>query len=484
MNKIFYISLLLITILFSGCSDDGKPYYPPPSLSTNGNVVGTAQVWVTSGDKSRLIAPQQDIDIIDNTTTDYLSITVDASEKYQEIEGFGAALTGSSAYVINHMSSTQKMALLQELFDSENGIGISYLRLTIGASDFSLSDYTYDDMPSGQTDTNLDNFSIAPDQVNVIPVLQDILNYNSEVKILGSPWSAPAWMKTNQSLYGGELQTQYYQVYANYFKEYIEAYASNGITIDAITPQNEPLHESNYPTMKMEAVDQANFIKTALGPTFINNGITAKIIAYDHNFDVPSYPLTVLEDTDANQYVSGSAFHAYAGDVYVMSQVYNAYPDKGVYFTEISGGEWSTDFTSNLNWYVRNILIGSIRNYSKNVLFWNLALNDSYGPTNNGCTDCRGVVTVSSSGSVNYNEEYYAIAHFSKFVEPSAYRISSTTFDSSTGLSNVAFENPDGGKILVVLNESPSTKTFSVIVGDNRFDYTIPQESVATIIWD
>lgn len=484
MNKIVYTSIVLATVLFSGCSDNEKPYYPPPSSNTNGEVVGTAKVWVTSGDKSRLIAPQEDINVVNNTTTNYPFITINASEQYQEIEGFGAALTGSSAYVINQMSGSQKAALLQELFDAEDGIGISYLRLTIGASDFSLSDFTYDDMPSGQTDTNLVNFSIAPDQANIIPVLQTILTYNSEVKILGSPWSAPAWMKTNQSLYGGKLQTQYYSVYANYFKKYIEAYANNGITIAAITPQNEPLHESGYPTMKMEATEQAAFIKTALGPTFANNGITTKIIAYDHNFDVPTYPLTVLADADANPYVAGSAFHAYAGDVSAMSQVHNAYPTKGVYFTEISGGAWSPDFTGNLNWYVRNILIGSVRNWSKTVLFWNLALNDSHGPTNNGCTDCRGVVTVNASGTAIFNEEYYAIGHFSKFVKPGAHRIASTTFDSSTGLSNVAFENPDGSKVLVVLNESPSTKTFSVIVGENRFDYTIPQESVSTITWE
>lgn len=484
MNKVFYISLALATVLFFGCSDDEKPYYPPPSSNSNGEVVGTVHVWVTSGDKSRLLAAQEDIQLIDNPTTAYPSITVNPAEQYQEIEGFGAALTGSSAYVINQLSGSQKTALLQELFDAEDGIGISYLRLTIGASDFSLSDFTYDDMPSGQADTNLDNFSIAQDQVNIIPVLQHILTYNSGIKILGSPWSAPAWMKTNQSLYGGKLQTQYYQVYANYFKKYIEAYAGSGITIDAITPQNEPLHESGYPTMKMEAAEQANFIKTALGPTFANNGITTKIIAYDHNFDVPAYPLAVLADADANQYVTGSAFHAYAGDVSAMSQVHNAYPSKGVYFTEISGGAWSPDFTGNLNWYVRNILIGSVRNWSKTVLFWNLALNDNHGPTNNGCTDCRGVVTVNASGTATFNEEYYAIGHFSKFVKPGAHRIASTTFDGSTGLSNVAFQNPDGSKVLVVLNESPSTKTFSVVVGANRFDYTIPQESVSTITWE
>lgn len=484
MKRIQYTLATVVLGTLLSCSDNDKPYYPPPSSNTNGNEVGTAQIWVTSGDKSRLISAQEDLSIIDNTTTNYPAITVDAGQQYQEIEGFGAALTGSSAYVINQLGGSQRSALLQNLFDDQNGIGINYVRLTIGSSDFSLNDFTYDDMPSGQTDVNLDNFSIAPDMTNVVPVLQNMLAVNADIKVMGSPWSAPAWMKTNQSLYGGKLQTQYYEVYANYLRKYIDAYGANGIAIDAITPQNEPLHESGYPTMRMEATEQANFIKNALGPVFANHGIATKIIAYDHNFDRADYPMTVLADADANQYVAGSAFHAYAGDASAMSQVHNAYPDKGLYFTEISGGSWSPDFTANLNWYVRNILIASVNNWSKNVLFWNLALNENHGPTNNGCEDCRGVVTVSGSGEVTFNEEYYAIGHFSKFVKPGAHRINSTSFDSSTGLYNVAFVNPDGTKVLVVLNESPSAKTFSALVGENRFDCTIPQESVATITWE
>ena len=285
-------------------------------------------------------------------------------------------------------------------------------------------------------------------------------------------------------MYGGKLEEQWYATYANYFVEYIQAFENHGIPIDAITPQNEPLHTSGYPTMRMEAQEQANFIKNALGPAFEGANISTKIIAYDHNFDEAGYPMTVLGDGEANPYVSGSAFHAYAGDVSAMSQVHNAYPDKGLYFTEISGGEWSIDFSSNLRWYVQNILMGSTKNWSKNALFWNLALNENHGPTNNGCQDCRGVVTINSSGEIEKNEEYYAIAHFSKFVRPGAHRIGSSNFDDNSGLDGIAFQNPDGSKALIVLNETPTSKTFSVIMGENRFDYTLSSESVATITWE
>ena len=482
MKKILITIVIAATLI--GCSDDDQKSYPPPTIGGSGNEVGTAQIWVTSGNESRLLSAQDHLSIIDNKETSYPSITINETEQMQEIEGFGAALTGSSAYVINNLSTAQKNSLLSDLFDVESGAGMSYLRLTIGASDFSLEDFTYDDMPQGQEDPNLDNFSIAHDEMHVIPVANDILSINPEVKFMGSPWSAPAWMKDNESLYGGKLEEQWYATYANYFVEYIQAFKNHGIPIDAITPQNEPLHTSGYPTMRMEAQEQANFIKNALGPAFEGANISTKIIAYDHNFDEAGYPMTVLGDGEANPYVSGSAFHAYAGDVSAMSQVHNAYPDKGLYFTEISGGEWSIDFSSNLRWYVQNILMGSTKNWSKNALFWNLALNENHGPTNNGCQDCRGVVTINSSGEIEKNEEYYAIAHFSKFVRPGAHRIGSSNFDDNSGLDGIAFQNPDGSKALIVLNETPTSKTFSVIMGENRFDYTLSSESVATITWE
>jgi glucosylceramidase len=476
------ISSCLVSL---SCSKDNEPDYKPPiPIEPEEEVVGSAQFWVTNGDKTKLLSQQGNLEIIDNTETNYPVITIDPATQFQEIVGFGAALTGSSAYLINGLGNVQKNILLRELFDVEGGIGISYLRLTIGASDFSLKDFTYNDLLPGEEDPELTQFSIAEDEKHIIPVFQNILEISPDIKIMGSPWSAPAWMKTNQSLQGGSLKPIWYNAYANYFVKYIKAYANYGITIDAITPQNEPLHEAGYPTMKMEASAQTEFIKNSLGPLFEAAGINTKIIAYDHNFDKPAYSISILEDNEANKYVSGTAFHAYAGDVSAMSVVHQAFPDKGLYFTEISGGEWATNFSDNLKWYMKNILIGTTKNWSKNALFWNLALNENFGPTNNGCQDCRGVVTIKSSGEIDKNVEYYSIGHFSKFVRPGARRIASTEFPSGSGLNSVSFKNTDNSKVLIVLNESSENKIFSVIINNTLFNASLEANAVASIIWN
>ncbi|WP_129752008.1 glycoside hydrolase family 30 protein [Flavobacterium beibuense] len=480
-------TLLLLSLvgMFWSCSDnEDGPVTPPPPAQNNGNVIGSANVWVTNGSKEKLLSGQPSLNIYDNNATDYPSVSVDFSQQYQEIDGFGAALTGSSAYVISQMNATQKEALLKDLFSEQEGIGLSYLRLTIGASDFSLQDFTYDDIPAGSTDPNLEQFSIAEDEAHVIPVLQSVLGYAPGIKIVSSPWSAPAWMKDSGSLGGGSLDPQWYGAYGDYFVKYINAYANHGITIDAVTPQNEPLHETGgYPTMGMTATEQAEFIKSSLGPKFQQAGLATKIIAYDHNFDQASYPMNVLGDPEATQYIDGSAFHAYGGDVSAMNQVHAAFPDKNLYFTEVSGGEWSTDFSSNLKWNIGNIFIGTTRNWSKNALLWNLALNSNHGPTNGGCTDCRGVVTVSSSGQVTKNVEYYCLAHFSKFVRPGAKRVNSSNFDNSLNIRNVAFINTDGSKVMVLLNESSQNRTVSIVVGETKINYSVEANSVATIVW-
>lgn len=480
LNSIATLKILTLIAILSSCGKD-ELVNPGPPKPPNG--IGKAEVWITSGDKLRLLSKESDIAVTSLSTVSTPTITIDTTTLLQEMEGFGAALTGSSAYLINQMNTTQRAALLQDLFNPNTGIGINYLRMTIGASDFSLSDYTYNDMPTGQTDETLSTFSLSRDTEDVVPVLKQITGIVPDLKIMGSPWSAPAWMKTNGSLKGGKLKTEYYDVYANYFVKYIEAYAAEGITIDAITPQNEPLHfTANYPCMEMQSSEQLAFIKNNLGPTFQAEGVNTKIIIYDHNWDNTAYAISILNDATARQYVAGSGFHAYGGSVSAMTTVRNAHPDKGLYFTEISGGAWATNFSDNLMWNMQNIFIGTTKNWSKNVLLWNLALNPNYGPTNNGCADCRGVVTLNGN-TVTKNEEYYSIGHFSKFIRYGAHRIQSGEFNSSTGLISVAFMNEDHSKVLVVANTSGEGKTFTVKQGHRQFNYSIGGKSVATIKW-
>ncbi|MGZ5192004.1 MAG: glycoside hydrolase family 30 protein, partial [Flavisolibacter sp.] len=329
-SKIF---TTVLTIFFLNCSNKDSvntPAPPPPPLSTN-----EVDFWLTKADETIKLEKQNTILTFKTPSNPYPSIEIDESTTYQTIDGFGYTLTGGSAEVINSLIPSKKQELLQELFGSSvNSIGVSYLRISIGASDLNATPFTYDDMPTGQTDVNLTNFSLAKDMTHVIPLLKEILAINPKIKILGSPWSPPTWMKSNNSFVGGTLLPQYYSVYAQYFVKYIQAMKTEGITIDAITPQNEPLHPGNNPSLLMEAPQQADFIKNHLGPAFQNANISTKIIIYDHNADKPEYPITVMNDAGAKQFINGSAFHLYAGDISALSTVKNAHPDKAIYFTE------------------------------------------------------------------------------------------------------------------------------------------------------
>jgi glucosylceramidase len=286
-------------------------------------------------------------------------------------------------------------------------------------------------------------------------------------------------MKDNHSTAGGSLLPAYYHAYAQYFVKYIQQMKSNGITIDAVTPQNEPLNPDNNPSLVMQAADQANFIKNFLGPAFQSSGITTKIVVYDHNCDRPDYPETILQDAAANVFVNGSAFHLYAGDISALSQVHNLFPDKQLYFTEQYTGSGSL-FSDDLKWAVKNVIIGSMRNWSRNALEWNLANDPSFGPhTPGGCTTCKGALTINGS-SVTRNVGYYIIAHASKFVSPGSLRISCTV----TGvLQTAAFMRPDGKKVLIVENDDQSPDVFNIRFNGKWVTTTIPAGSAGTYVF-
>ncbi len=434
---------------------------PMPTLTA---IAGeTVDVWLTTGDERNKLQQQDNLNFSPGTGSNSLQIQVDESTVYQQMDGFGAALTDSAAWLIhNKLNTTQRDDLMSNLFSPSSGIGISYVRLPMGASEFVTSThYTYDDIPPGQTDPELALFSIAHDQAYIIPILQQAKSLNLQLKLMGSPWTAPVWMKDSGSFNGGSLLPGYYGPYANYFVKFVQAYQAEGLPIHAITVQNEPLHEGDdYPTMRMEADQQANFIKNHLGPAFVNAGINTKILIWDHNWDRPDYPLAVLSNEDARDYIDGSAWHCYAGTPDAQTSVHEAYPDKDTYFTECTGGEWDSDFASVLVWNFQNPFIGATRNWAKTVLLWNLALDENHGPHIRGCDNCRGIVTIHQNGMVDYNVEYYIIGHLSKFVAPGAYRIVSNTHDGQ--IETVAFQNPDGSKVLIALNSSTDLITFDV----------------------
>lgn len=437
-------------------------------------------VWLTTGDKTSLLAKQSEtLNFADSQSVNNPVIEVDETQKFQTIDGFGYTLTGGSASLINQLPATERKALIKELFSTKsNGIGVSYLRISIGASDMSADTFTYNDLPAGQTDVNQNKFSISREMKDLIPVLKAIVAVNPEIKILGSPWSPPIWMKDNDSFKGGSLKPLYYESYARYFVKYINAMKAQGITIDAVTIQNEPLHPGNVPSMLMPAIDEANFIKTALGPVFKKEGIKTKIIVYDHNADKPEYPLTILKDPEASQYVDGSAFHLYAGKITALSEVHNAYPEKNLYFTE----QWvggPGNFAEDLKWHVSTLIIGATRNWSRNVLEWNLAADPAYKPhTDGGCTTCLGAITIAPA--VTRNVAFYVIGHASKFVSPGSVRIASNMISK---LDNVAFITPKGKTVLIVVNNNKKEEAFNIKTKGQLLSTSLPAGAAATYVW-
>ncbi|WP_312395207.1 glycoside hydrolase family 30 beta sandwich domain-containing protein [Chryseobacterium sp.] len=446
--------------------------------SGNGNSTGDpVNVWLTKGDQS-IKLQQQNTVYFSSAINNYSTIEIDPSQVFQTIDGFGYTLTGGSVEVINQLSAAKKQELLNDLFSS-SGIGVNYLRISIGASDLNSEVFTYDDIPAGQTDPMLAQFSLTKDQA-LIQMLKDILVINPNIKILATPWSAPVWMKDNGNSKGGSLKPEYYGVYAQYFVKYIQAMKAQGIKIDAVTPQNEPLHPGNNPSMYMTAGNQATFIKNNLGPAFQAANITAKIIAYDHNCDDPAYPLAILNDPAANPYVDGSAFHLYAGDISALSTVHNLFPSKNVYFTE----QWTSStggFSGDLDWHIKNVIIGSMRNWSKTALEWNIANNASFGPhTPGGCTQCKGAITVNGASDYEKNVAYYIIAHASKFVPVNSQRIAST---QGGNLSTVAFKTPEGKTVLIVQNSNTTDKSFNIKYNQKTAPVTISGSSTATYVF-
>lgn len=468
----------------------------------------SVQVWVTTSDQTKLLAQQANVLFASDSGTNPYTIAVDETQVYQQLDGFGGTMSDSPAWLIaNKLTSAQRTLLMNNLFSPSSGIGISFLRQPIGANDLALSAYTYDNMPSGQTDPTLANFSIAHDSAYLIPVLQQALQLNPQLKIMATPWGVPGWMKTNGQLNGGDahVSTSAYGPLASYFVKYVQAYGAQGLPIYAVSPANEPQYNSTgYPSVLMTADEQNSFIKNNLGPAFANANVQTKILIYDHNWNDaggPSpavYPQRILSDSATNPYVAGTAWHCYGGDVALQTQVNNDYPAKETYETECAGGTWEgTPVWPNAFQNTMGLIIESTRNWSRTVVRYAVALdtnNGPYLPTAGACSGCRGLVTIDqSNGNVTYNADYYALGHVSKFVQPGAYRIGSTNYDASTitnvsvggpgSLATVAFRNTDGSKVLVVHNNASDSKTFKVKWGTQSFSYTLPAGAAATYKW-
>jgi len=464
-NKFLQIALLALAALsFLGCQ---------PKSNRDISLV------LTRLDETKLLekSPLDNIKAGDDAPV----LSVNSGTEYQTMDGFGYTLTGGSAMHIHRMNAEPRKALLTELFGKgENDIAVSYLRLSVGASDLDEKPFSYAEIPDGETDPELESFTLDYDQKHLIPVLKEILAINPDIKLMGSPWSPPKWMKDNNDTRGGSLLPEFYGTYANYLVNYIEGMKAEGIRIEALTVQNEPLHPGNNPSLLMLPEDQAVFVRDHLGPAFEKAGIDTKIIIYDHNADRPDYPITILNDPEARKYIDGSAFHLYGGEIEALSEVHEAHPDKNLYFTE----QWigaPGNFPGDMAWHTKELIIGATRNWAKTVLEWNLAADPNQEPHTDrgGCDRCLGAVTIDGDEIVK-NPAYYIIGQASKFVVPGSVRIESNVLEN---LPNVAFKTPEGNIVIIAINENQVDLTFKLNIDGEMVSAHLPTESVGTFIW-
>jgi len=370
---------------------------------------------------------------------------------------------------------------MRELF-SNDGLNLSFTRLTIGASDFSQTHYSLNDVPKGQTDVGLKNFNLDAMPKSVLPIIKAAKQINPQLKIMATPWSAPGWMKTTDSLIGGSLKPEFYQANADYLVKYSQEMRKNGINIDFLSIQNEPHYTgADYPGMLVKHDERAKFVKENLGPALAKMDNAPKILEWDHNWNEPDEPRKVLEDKDAAKYIDGIGWHCYGGSPDTQGKLHDQFPDKDTYFTECSGGEWAKNWSTDMQWQSKNLIIETTRNWAKGVLLWNLALDEKFGPHLGGCGDCRGVVTINSqTGEITRNMEYYVLGHISKFVQIGAKRIASNS--GQNDVYNVAFENPDGSIAVIMVNMSKNTQKISLELSQKYYNFEIPKAALQTII--
>jgi glucosylceramidase len=464
--------------------------------------------WLTTGDQSSLLAPQPVLHLGAAASPGAQTIAVDDATRYQTLTGFGAALTDSAAWLLSRLPADTRTSTLNRLFaagaGSSGGVGASggggaggrggpgpltVVRVPLGSSDFVVGrHYSYDDLPSdaapGATDPTLSRFSIARDEAYLIPLLRDIRALNPAVRIVASPWSAPGWMKTSGSLVGGTLDGAWSDAYARYLVLTLKAFAADGVPVDALTVQNEPeFSPGDYPGMTLTEPQEAELIAHHLGPELVASGLNVALLGYDHNWEDPTFPASLLANRPSAKYLAGVAFHCNAGDVSAQTKIHNAAPHAAIWLSECSGGSWSAGFAADLVWETRNLFVGGTRNWATAVLWFNLALDPGGGPHNGGCTQCRGMLTVDpATGSVTDNVEYWSLAHAALGAHPGGVRVASSTFGNGN-LESTAFRNLDGSHALVVVNSGTTPRTLQIQTRTRTTPATLPGGAVATFIW-
>jgi glucosylceramidase len=468
---------LLLAACTAAPSGTTAPSDTPPST---GNQAELVEYWSSSADGSRRLARLPDLQLI-ATGSNGQTVMIDPAQRFQSMVGFGAAMTDASASLMMGLpAGATRDALFDELFLPDR-LALSFMRLPIGASDFSAIHYSFDDMPRGAIDPGLAQFSMAPAAAQIAATKAAMVR-NPGLSLMASPWSAPGWMKSSDSLIKGSLLPERYADFAAYLDRYVTEMSREGLAINYLSIQNEPHFEpADYPGMRVDPAQRAAFVGQHLGPLLELHHQTVQILDWDHNWNEPDAPRPVLADPIASRYVSGVAWHCYGGDVSAQGIIHDAFPAKDSFFTECSGGGWAPDWGETLGWMTRNLIIGTTRNWSRGALLWNLALDENAGPHKGGCGNCRGVVTIDSrTGAVTRNVEYYVLGHASRFVRKDAQRIYS---NEAGGIINVAWVNPDGSIVLLAHNPTALAARLSVFEQGRGFNILMPPGEVSSFVW-
>jgi len=481
--KISLFVVFIISLLFS-CNSSNNPNGSGDTTDST-KVTGDVTIYTTTADRSYDFK-KSSVDFSTKSNMSPTTITLNPEQRYQTMDGFGAAITGSTSYNLLKMTQSNRTAFLTNVFSPTDGMGYSYVRVSIGCSDFSLSEYTcWDNQAAG--------FALTSEETSyVIPVLKEILALNPALKIIASPWTCPIWMKNQDNdgnpWNGGTLKSEYYSQYADYFVKWIQAFKQNGINIYAVTPENEPENPGNSASLVMNWNEEQNFVNNFLVPAMKTVDLNTKIYIWDHNYDNTSYATNILNG-GVDNLVAGSAWHDYAGSNSVLNSIHDAFPQKDIIFTETSIGTWNDgrNLQARLLPDMENIALGTINRWCKAVIVWNLMLDSDGGPNRGaegGCGTCFGAVDISKANYsvITKNSHYYIIGHLASVVKPDAVRIGTSGY-STAGLTYSAFENTDGTYALVLVNNTGTVQNITVSDANHHFLYEIPANAVVSYRW-
>jgi O-glycosyl hydrolase len=404
---------------------------------------------------------------------DRTHIEVDPGQRFQRILGMGGSLEHATCENLSKLGEAGRAEVIEKLVHPEKGIGMNLMRLCIGTSDFVGEPwYSYSEPPDGELDLDLKHFSIEKDRGYLLDAIKIARDTNPDLLFFASPWSPPAWMKTNGSMLAGKMKPEYYGVYAQYFLRYLQAYADEGIAIHAVTPQNEPgFPNMAYPTCLWRAEEQLTFVRDHLGPVLRGAGLDTRIWCWDHNWNRLDFPRTIFADAEAAKYVEGTGFHLYEGEVTAQSEIKAEFPDKDVFFTE--GSVFGTSGALKI--------IDIFRNWARSYNAWVLMLDEHRKPNNGPHNASATCIELKDNGTVEYRFDYYMMGQFMKYIPRDSVRIASTAGDRRWG--NVAFLRPDGKTVAVFANADRKPLPVAVISAGKHFSTELPARSVTTFLW-